>query len=941
MIVRLFAVFILSLFACGFSVSVVSRSIGINNLPLYSIDADASSNASRDTITLSTGSFPINIGEGDSIVIGTQTAFILTRVNDKKVSLSAPLSSPAASSNISIFRTYKTISAWEAAAPANLVTSDMIWKGVCYDDGVFVDQVKIQGSITDSSHYKWLTVAEGQRHTGIYETGARLIHSFAGGTSWAALNIYDDYSHIEWLEIFGDEGRAGNGIAEMNAATGSAKLTINNVMIHDVIFGLSFNNTSTRLINFSNSTVSHTFNHAILGRSSSPSTVRCINITMVYGATASGSLGGFRNCYVKNCVGLNYGPSNGYSNFMSCDPLSDFNVSSDGSAPGTHSLKNQTASACVRRLVVDSIPDFHLKTGSPCAGIGDSAGCSKFAVDLDGETRSDTWDAGADMLSSLVNVRPPFTPWLPPETAFLPAFPGAQGWGAPATGGRGGDIIHVTNLNATGAGSLRAACAISTPKIIVFDVSGVINLANVPIDITSNTTIFGQTSPAGITINNGGLYASGKTNIILRHIRIRRSADKEDGDCIRFGNGCSKIVIDHCSVMWCSDELIDISYNTHSISILNTNMSEPGYCSYAYGGQPGQGLGNNRTALLATGVDGRMTIWRSLFSQAFSRVPCMTNNGVTSSMGKTYELINNVYYNCPFSPESFYLGNTVPLNLVANWYRGPSVAQHTGTQPPKMDVHSISNYHYPSATSLLPFAQKAYFVATTVKSFTDSFIAPKKTHVINTAAEAYDIVTRIVGALPRDSADRRTVLDVVNGTGGHVDFCNLPDDHDPFITTGPAKPVDTDNDGIPDTWETAHGLNPNLAADAKSDMGGYNAIEVYANALSDTLVAAALAAGIGSEKSQAPGVVNTPALSFSPNPFSGSAQFHVSLAQGQSAHLSLFDVRGKKVIQWSLKGSAKIQNITWKPTKDNAAGVYYGKLTINGKNLHQRIVLMR
>ena len=101
------------------------------------------------------------------------------------------------------------------------------------------------------------------------------------------------------------------------------------------------------------------------------------------------------------------------------------------------------------------------------------------------------------------------------------AFPGAEGFAAYATGGRGGKVVHVTNLNASGAGSL--AEAVSQPnRIVVFDVGGVINITNNSITISSNITIAGQTAPGeGITIYGGRVIASGNKNIIIRYLRMR------------------------------------------------------------------------------------------------------------------------------------------------------------------------------------------------------------------------------------------------------------------------------------------------------------------------------------------------------------------------------------------------------------------------------------
>lgn len=145
------------------------------------------------------------------------------------------------------------------------------------------------------------------------------------------------------------------------------------------------------------------------------------------------------------------------------------------------------------------------------------------------------------------------------------AFPGAVGWGGQTIGGRGGQIIKVSNLAANGPGSLRAALAIKGPKIIVFEVSGVIDLDRQSLRITEPyTTIAGQTAPSpGITLIRGGIDISGH-DIVIRHIRLR-PGEAEQAKGSGWGeDGIStfsawNVIVDHCSLTWATDENLSAS----------------------------------------------------------------------------------------------------------------------------------------------------------------------------------------------------------------------------------------------------------------------------------------------------------------------------------------------------------------------------------------------
>lgn len=173
----------------------------------------------------------------------------------------------------------------------------------------------------------------------------------------------------------------------------------------------------------------------------------------------------------------------------------------------------------------------------------------------------------------------------------VPAFPGAEGHGRYVTGGRGGEIIHVTNLNDSGPGSLREALKSTKPKTIVFDVSGYIDLRS-QLNVSSNTTIAGQTAPeGGITLRYFTLYFGNCDNVIVRFIRSRRSQVKDvnDGADATWGRNHKGIILDHCSFSWSIDEVASF-YDNRDFTMQWCNVTEglanPGHSkgAHSYGG---------------------------------------------------------------------------------------------------------------------------------------------------------------------------------------------------------------------------------------------------------------------------------------------------------------------------------------------------------------------
>jgi len=516
----------------------------------------------------------------------------------------------------------------------------------------------------------------------------------------------------------------------------------------------------------------------------------------------------------------------------------------------------------------------------------------------------------------------------------LPAFPGAEGWAGSITGGRGGAVVHVTNLSAYGNGSFAAALATSGAKIIVFDVGGVINLQNTPLTLSSNTTIAGQTAPGGITLINGGLYTQYQgtcTNMIVRFIRVRRSADAPDGDCFRFGY-CSGYILDHCSGRWNSDETLDLDpSNTGTIQYCL--LAEPGSCENHYG--VGDGYGNNMTLILAASTDGRITLYKNIFAHSAKRTPFLSNMGATAWQDKTYELINNVFYDdMQGSSETFDYGNNIPLNLIGNYYKGglsasyPSTTlyAHSGTVPVKsMMVHAADNYHadYPTIK-----VRNAFFNNASVLTWVDTVIPPQMTQNISPVSSAYSEVMAVAGALPRTIREMQTM------GGGWMTTCAALSD--PMLPQKGTRPVDSDNDGMPDGWETAHGLDPNNAADHTTKMnGGYDALEVYLNELADSL---APYTAVETPPARNLTFDAAPSVRATPNPFHGAVRFTLRNMAGKPVNVAVFDISGRRV--HSAVMTAGVSTVDWN-SGNLPSGIYAARFAQGGKVLETRVSLIR
>ena len=481
-------------------------------------------------------------------------------------------------------------------------------------------------------------------------------------------------------------------------------------------------------------------------------------------------------------------------------------------------------------------------------------------------------------------------------TAFaddVPAFPGAEGHGRYVTGGRGGEVRHVTTLvddgKTTTKGTLRWAVNGSTKKTVVFDVGGVIALTK-DLNIGSNTTILGQTAPApGITLRYYTVRPNGN-NIIMRFIRIRRGEEKDvnDGADATWCRNFTGIILDHCSFSWSIDEVASF-YDNRDFTMQWCSVAEalanPGHTKgeHSFGGIWGGKCASFHHNLIAhvqnraPRLNGARYGWEgydktkyanTILAERVDLRNCVMynwgqGNGAYAGMGGYHNIVNNYYKAGPATKNKtrvFQCGHTT----------GKDSDGGSAIDPQKKGIYGHfyinGNYVTAAGTNAANYDWKGVIVDDDQGNAIRDTIKlndPIETGTVTThsAQTAYQKVLSYVGAsLYRDAVDTRHMEEASTGTTtytgsatkqgngssithypGIIDFVK---DQGEYVLESSSRPdgFDTDNDGMPDAWETANGLNPNNASDAKTytldSKGWYTNIEVYANSLVEDIMKA-------------------------------------------------------------------------------------------------------
>lgn len=412
----------------------------------------------------------------------------------------------------------------------------------------------------------------------------------------------------------------------------------------------------------------------------------------------------------------------------------------------------------------------------------------------------------------------------------LPAFEGAIGYGATADGGRGGDVVRVTNLQDSGQGSLRWALEdVKGPRIVIFDVGGTIELKD-GIDVRGNVTVAGQTAPGeGITIAGARLRVV-ESDVIIRGLKLRTgedgpasSSDKDGISVGKAGSTVERVIVDGNSLAWSVDETLATWGSPSDITFSNNIVAE--------GLDRSDRGGPNSFGLLIGDDTERVSVVGNLFTDNEHRNPQL-------KWAREIEFVNNVVYNYGDNGfESFTSSRGTTAHLIGNVFiEGRDTANN---DPVRLHNMSAKTAYYLEDNLRMSEASgrasrsdiaegkgtagiegKPVFRGSGVDAMASSKVLD---HVLDNAGARTD---------ERDPVDARIVGEVLKGTGRIITSQKkVPAHETPTVRT---KLADRDGDGIPDVYEAIVGSNARVAdANGDADGDGYTNIEDYVNGLID------------------------------------------------------------------------------------------------------------
>ncbi len=460
------------------------------------------------------------------------------------------------------------------------------------------------------------------------------------------------------------------------------------------------------------------------------------------------------------------------------------------------------------------------------------------------------------------------------QTEKTLAFPGAEGFGRYVTGGRGGAVYHVTNLKDSGEGSLRWANAQQGPRTIVFDVSGTIFLKSA-LKIANNTTLAGQTAPGdGICVADYPVTLG--SNVICRYLRFRlgnQQVANHEGDGLGSMDD-NNIIVDHCSVSWSIDECLSVyggrnltvQWSITAQSLVNSGHSKG---AHGYGGNWGGSGASFHHNLIAHHTSRTPRLGPRQGTQTDERMDMRNNviynwggNGCYGGEGMNVNIVNNYYKPGPATKER---STTIQQRIAAIGIRTTSYCQNDdgswngwypmwhvwGKYYVEGNINTLhsnvtnDNWTYGMYNQIDASGNDGTYTQTTKDTMRINAPIPFVAVTTHTADAAYEKVLAYAGAsLHRDALDEIIINDTRNGkatctgSGLAAGFINSQEDVASQIPTlwpelkSETAATDSDGDGMPDSWETAHGTDPNNASDGNTvGSDGYTNLEVYLNSL--------------------------------------------------------------------------------------------------------------
>jgi pectate lyase len=560
-------------------------------------------------------------------------------------------------------------------------------------------------------------------------------------------------------------------------------------------------------------------------------------------------------------------------------------------------------------------------------------------------------------------------------TFAVPAFLGAQGAGAAAVGGRGGEIIEVTNLNDAGPGSLRAAVDASGARIVVFRVAGTIILQSRLTIRNPYITIAGQTSPGGIQIlaakpeeggpNNDPLINVVTHDVVIRFLRLRHGKTdpvdgNQNGHPIALISGAYTTIVDHCSIYWTQDENFAIwttGNPVHDITCSWNIITEP------LAGHPTNfAVGASSSDLIGQQTD--LDFHHNFVGTSSHRNPNM-------SVG-TSRWINNVVYNYGFRATQ--IGGRSTVDIISNIYKlGPL----SGGVQSLREILWREEGHHPGDPSFYVSGNKGpnHTDFTDTGTEWDNMVGlaygenggdesaldtryrrqdPLSPAGIAITAEPVSILEASLGltdepsSLPvgaaryldengtwvdaYDSNDRRVIQEYMTNTGPS----SLPEDGTPSVITQGIPYTDSDHDGMPDAWETTHGLNPDDASDGNEDADGdgFTNVEQFLNGPT----------GSTDMKTIFPDNDAVPRLSVITNPSSAGNGIAFSYdLPAAPAYVNIYSMEGRLVrcLAVNKAGTGKLEwNGKTASGREVPTGVYLARLASRGVSLFRKVTML-